>query len=96
MTYTKEQRLEIYKKALDLFHNPGDYLVNYLCNALSIVIPLPFYSDFDFMEKSLPELYALKPFGKKMGDVWWGDEDREFRIKILEEIISKMEKELVK
>ena len=91
-TYTKQERLDIYKKALDLFHDPGFWRVNYLCCALNIVTNWRYdVVDFpDFLESVFPEIYALKPKGLEGGRVWWPGQGREIRIKKLTEVINKM------
>lgn len=108
MDLTKEQRLQVYKKMLELAiedrklsmkinPNDGDLLYG-LCVCLSTALTeLKIYFNYHHKINHMPELIALKP--KFKGPIeplyWWSTKSTSMtRINKLKKVIADMEKEI--
>lgn len=108
MNLTKEQRLQVYKKMLEIAiedkklsikMNPNDgYLLYGLCTCLSKALTeLKIYFNHYHKINHMPELIALKP--KFKGPIeplyWWSTKPTSMtRINKLKKVIADMEKEI--
>jgi hypothetical protein len=108
MNLTKEQRLQVYKKMLEIaiedrklsmkMDTNDDYLLFGLCACLSKALTeLKIYFNYHYKINNMPELIALKP--KFKGPIeplyWWSTKSTSMtRINKLKKVIADMEKEI--
>lgn len=100
MTLTKEQRLQVYKQMLELAIedrklsmsiDSTDDLLWGLCYCLLKALRSLHFDD-SIKISEMPELIALKPKNKNLGQYWWSYKPTSMtRINKLKKIISEME-----
>lgn len=106
MHYSKEQRIEIYKKAISFLEVCGEEDI-YICRAFSLILSI---GQFTFpqllMAEEFPELWNVRPLEKTFPNqyciqcylpettylnVWFQKEDRKSRIELLQKAIELCE-----
>lgn len=104
----KSQRLEIYKKALEIYSEDACPVYRgfcyFICHAINTTynpngIYLNKWSAYNYLEESYPEIYKYKPtnFNADKSAYWFpGSEGKQTRINILKEVIEELNGRLQK
>lgn len=82
--------LKILRKAKRLIE---DYQHDFICcSILEAKMGLGIYDDNISALNVIPELIEYRPFGRMNGDPWWPSSEREIRLNVLEDLISRYER----
>jgi len=93
MKLTKQQRREIYKKALKMLHNEisnGTQCTAVCPNLFDVSQQMGIEEGFLSISVDFPEFYSQKPADRKLIDVWW-DYDKNGNLQREEALLKAIE-----